>query len=154
MTHPGLPTGAAGMPLSGVASQPSGGAIRFTTPATPTELPATGAIKAKGKTAQLGTARDYLCDTTNRLTATNRKARLTAVSFKGTLSGNGVMGVHVFKNGQLLDGASAVVKDTSGKPVAVDIQILTDLVVGDYLEVWLSGDGPEITVMGSLQAIG
>ena len=140
------------MPLSGVSDHPSGGAFRFSIPATPTELPATGAVKAKGDTVQLGTARDYLTDK-NRLTATNRKARLTAVSFKGTLSGNGVMGVHVFKNGDLLEGASAVVKDTSGKPVAVAIDILVDLVVGDYLEMFVSGDD-EVTLTGSLQAIG
>ena len=152
--HPDLPTGAAGMPLQGVAAQPSGGAIRFVTPAVPTELPKTGAIKASGKTMHLGTARDYLCDTTNRLTATNRKARLTAVSFKGTLSGNGVMGAHVFLNGNLLEGASAVVKDSSGKPVAVAIDILTDLVVGDSLSMYVSGDGDEVTLTGSLQAIG
>ena len=151
--HPDFPTGAAAMPAQGVSDHPCGGAFRFAIPATPTELPKTGAIKASGTTAQLGTARDYLCDTTNRLTATNRKARLTAVSFKGTLSGSGVMGVHVFKNGDLLEGASAVVKDTSGKPVAVAIDILTDLVVGDYLEMFVSGDD-EVTLTGSLQAIG
>ena len=66
----------------------------------------------------------------------------------------GVMGAHVFLNGNLLEGASAVIKDTSGKPVPVDIQILTDLVVGDYLEMFVSGDGEEVTLTGSIQAVG
>ena len=151
--HKDFPTGAAAMPAQGVASQPCGGAFKFVTPATPTELPATGAVKAKGDTAQLGTARDYLIDG-NKLIATNRKARLSALSFKGTLSGNGVMGAHVFLNGNLIEGASAVIKDSSGKPVAVDIQILVDLVVGDSLSMYVSGDGDEVTLTGSLQAIG
>ena len=141
------------MPLDGVASQPSGGSIKYVT-TTPTELPATGAVKAKGKTAKHGTSRDFLCDTDGKLTATNRKARLSAVSFRGTLSGNGVMGVHIMKNGYLLSGASHVVKDTSGKPVPVHVEIFEDLVVGDCLEVYVSGDGEELTLTGQLSAIG
>ena len=151
--HKDFPTGAAAMPAQGVASQPCGGAFKFTTPGVPTELPKTGAVKASGATVQLGTARDYLIDG-NRLIATNRKARLTAVSFRGTLSGAGVVGAHIMKNGDLIEGASYVARDKSDGGVAAAIDILVDTVVGDCLEMYVSGGGSSVTLTGSLQAIG
>ena len=143
------------MPLSGVSDHPSGGAFRFAIPATPTELPKTGAIKASGDTVQLGQARDYLIDG-NKLIATNRKARLTAVSFRGTLSGAGAVGAHIMKNGDLIEGASYVARGKSDGAVAVAIDILVDTVVGDYLEMFVSntGSGADVTLTGQLQVIG
>ena len=171
------------MPLQGVNPEPCGGAIKFTKP-TPTPLAkAGGTKKASGTTARYGMTRDMIADTDNRLTMANRRKRLMAVSFKGTLdvasekgtkkavldaakdvidAAKGVRRVpdvvtaHIFKNGSLLEGASHAVKVKAGSPEAVSMDILTELVVGDYLEMYVSntGSGADVTLTGQLQVIG
>ncbi len=149
------------MPLSGSKPDPAGGAYKVATSATTTIAAAGAAVKAAGVTAGKGAKKDVTIATSNRITMDNRSKRLMHVHFEGTLdvaSGTDALNAQLFKNGALIAGATSLsVAVTAGTPLAVSIDILVELVVGDFLEIFVENEDTSANVdlsTGELTVIG
>lgn len=147
------------MPLAGSSPEPCGGAFKFTAP-TPTAIAEAGTpVKAAGTTAVHGSTSQMIAVIDNRLSMICRRRRLMAAHFKGHVdisTRTDTVAVRIYKNGEPIEGAGHAVIVKAKHPAPVDIEILTQMVVGDFLEMYVEtlATTADVTLIGQLQVIG